>query len=133
MQNDAQHGIHGPVREALGRAGEVAGRVVHQHVDRAEVLPDRAEHRIHGVGIAHVAGPDEDLAAMRGRHLAGRFSQHRLAAAGDRQLRAQLQEALAHRPPQPRAAAGDDDDFVFEEIGLEHGGLRSQAQWMDER
>ena len=35
-------------------------------------------------------------------------------------LRAELEEALAHRAAQPRAAAGDHDNFAFEQVRLKH-------------
>ena len=118
VQHDAQHAVHGAVRQALRRAGEVAGGVVHQHVDAVVVLPDRGDHGVNRLRVAHVAGDGEHLAAVCRRHLCRGLAQHLVAAAGDRQLRAELEEALAHRAAQSRAAAGDHDDLVLEQVRL---------------
>ena len=126
MQHDAEHGVDRARRQPFGGTGEVAGGVVHQHVDPAVVRPDRLHHCLDRLGIAHVAHDGQDLAAAGGHHLVRRLAQHRLPAARDRQLRAELQEALAHGPAQPGAAAGDQDHLVFEQIRQKHDLLLSR-------
>ena len=83
-------------------------------------LPDAADHRVHVVGVADVHRVRLDPAAVL-RHQLGRGGvEHRLAAAADVELGAQLQVPGGDLAAQARAAAGDQDALALQQLAFEH-------------
>ena len=85
------------VAESAG--GEPPG-VVDEHVERAEALDGRRDHRVDLVGFAHVGGDEEPAVGQV-------FG---LVAAADRDVRAGVGEALRDAPPDAATPAGDEHD-----------------------
>src|SRR5207244_10936433 len=55
----------------------------------------------------------------------GRLLQHVLAAATDHNVRAELEEAVAHRAAESRAATSHQNALALQEVGLKHRILNS--------
>src|SRR5436190_15933787 len=102
----------------------VAGGVVHEDVERA-LLPDAVHHRFHRVRQAHVAPYGLHLSTGLLGQFLGRQLQHVLAAATDHNVRAELEEAVAHRTAESRAATSHQNALALQEVGLKHRILNS--------
>jgi len=110
VEDDVGDGVERARREALGRRDEVAGGVVDEAGEATSLLPERLDHLLDGAGIADVdaEGVDAALGKLFAPRLGGRVA-HRLAAAADRDVGAEAEEALGHRLAEAGAAAGDED------------------------
>jgi hypothetical protein len=124
VEHDAEHRVDRAVREPFRGRRDVAGRVVDEPVDAAEVRPGGVDHRPDRFRVAHVARDRQHLAAVRRHHVVGRRAQHVHPARGDDEPRAQPEEPLPHGPPEARAAPGDEDDAVLEQVGGEGHAVR---------
>ena len=126
----AVHGSQPLERDVLRRRGELASRVVHQHVDVPESLVDLVEEPGHLLGLAHVARPDEHLVPavgeLRGGSLDGLGS-----SAADRDTGAGARELERRRSADARAASRHDRDLPCVRVGGERRseGVYHAAQY----
>src|SRR4029453_10850544 len=106
------------LRASVGRP------VVHEDVERA-LLPDAAHHRFDRVRRAHVAPYGLDLSpGLLGQFL-GRLLKHVLAPATDHNVRSELEEAVAHRAAESRAATSHQNALALQQVELKHRILNS--------
>ena len=92
--------------EILGLADEVAGRVVDEDVDAAEMADHARDHLVDLLGLSHV-----DLDRLRVQTRVAQFGGAALemfgAPAANRDERTELAEPRRDREPETGAAAGD--------------------------
>ena len=119
-EHDADDGLEGARREFFGASDEVSGGIVDKNVERSGA-PDGIDHRFDGVEVADVAREGVDYAVCGEFCLRG--LQNFFAAAADVDFGAEFEEALRHAFAQAGAAASDEDAFVLQEVGIEHGRL----------
>ncbi|GMA51233.1 hypothetical protein GCM10025857_25900 [Alicyclobacillus contaminans] len=110
------------MRQPLGGTDEVSRRIVDEHVNAPEVLHDRIQHGRYLFRMAYITGHWEDGVSACSGHLVCCGFQDFLTTAGDGDLCAKTQKSFTHGPAEAGSAAGDEHDFVFEEIGLKHAG-----------
>src|SRR5262249_26048033 len=122
--NYLHHRIEAVVGQTLGRAEEVAGRIVDQPVDAAEPLDRFGDHLLDALGLPHVAGQRKHLDTTLAKFLGGRLEMLRIAT-GDDEPCAKLAETLRHGFAEASPPARDEDDFVLQESLLEHAPNRT--------
>ena len=127
VRHNTEHGIHSAMREQLRGRGKVAGGVVHENIYAAVMLPRGGDHVLHLLGVAHVARNGEHFPALRRHHFGGGGFQNFFTSPTDSELGAEFEVAFSHGSAESRAAAGDENDFAFEEIFLEHAWLLSET------
>ena len=90
----------------------------------------RLDHLLHALRVADVdaEGVDAPPGELRAP-FGGRLFDDRLAPAADRDVGAQRQKALGHRPAEAGAAAGHEDALAGHQIGLVHGCLLA-THWL---
>ena len=93
------------------------------------VAPDGIDHGFDGVEIADVAGEGVDW-CLCAREFGGGLFENFFAAAADVDCRAEFEEAVGHAFAEAGAAAGDEDAFVVQKIGAEHGCLPRHSEEM---
>ena len=127
VEHDVGHRAPGVGAHVLGGYGEVAGRVVDQHLGQVPVLLDGIESRRHALGAADVdlalegAGADRLDRRHSGRAVLG-------AAAQDRHVRADAAELDGDRLAQAGPAARDDHDLAVEAALRQQA--RTQRRWL---
>jgi hypothetical protein len=124
VEHRLDDGVEAAGGEVLGGREEVAGGVVHHHVDAAPPVPHGGDHRLHLGEVAHVAGVGVHPVRVA-RDLPGGACQPILAAAGDGDPRPQRGELLRHGESQPGAAARDQHRLPRQQIVAEHRSLPS--------
>ena len=103
---------------------EPPARVVHEHVDRPELIDDHAEEVVHGLDVAHVE--------LRGHHapaeqldFGGQGVEVLHVPVDDRDVGTEAGEGEGRRPPDAGGGARHDGDPVAEQDGRGfqgHGG-----------
>src|SRR6266702_4573266 len=125
VENGVGDGVESARRKVLGAGYEVAGGVVHQAGVRPALVPDRLDHRIHGRGVADVAGEGLDRAAVLRRELRGGFVEHGFSSAADSEIGAEPEVLRRDLAPEAGAAAGDEDALAFQQTVAKHSLLLS--------
>src|SRR6185369_11010650 len=95
-----------------------------EQIERAEMLDGALHHFVHLIGNSYVDLHRERINARLAQRVRTLFQVPRVAAA-DGDARAQRTEALRDREADAGAAAGDDGDLAFEQVGKEHGAQLS--------
>ena len=106
VQRRRQNRIRCPRRQMFGLRNEGRGGIIDQHIDR-RLAPYLFHHRIDRSAVADIAADHAHLAAEFAAHPRGRRLQQFEPAAANDQLRAELDEAVSHRRPEPRTATCD--------------------------
>ena len=119
VQHDADDRVPAVGRQILGLADEVAGGVVDQDVDAAEVADDARDHLVHLFGVPDVDLHDQRIEPGMAQLGAAAHDVLRVAAA-NRDARAELAEARRDREPEARAAARHDGHLILQQRGCEH-------------
>src|SRR5438093_5403306 len=90
-------------------------------------MPDAVHHRFDRVLQAHVAPYGLDLSTGLLGQFLGRLLQHVLAAPTDHNVRTELEEAVAHRAAESRAATSHQNALALQEVELKHRILQFLA------
>src|SRR6202012_1790650 len=119
VEHDTDDGVEGVGAERFGGRHEVAGCVVDERVDAAELVESGFRGGFDCGGFADVGGGVTGRAAGATDFFADLF-QRLFATADDENLRAEFGEFESHAAAEAGAAAGDEDGAVVEGSGLEH-------------
>jgi hypothetical protein len=119
VEDDPDHRVPAVRRQLLGAADEVAGGVVDQDVEAAEVLHRALDHLVDLLGLAHVELHGERVDAGGAQRGAPGLEMLRVAA-GDGDARAERAQPFRDGETDPRAAAGDHRDPIVQQALLEH-------------
>ncbi len=119
VHDDIGDGVEAAWAEVLGAGDEVAGGVVDERGQRT-VAEDVLDHRVHRGGVADVDAIGFHRPAVRFHHRFGRGVANALPPSADDDLGPEPEQALGHRPPQPRSPAGHEDFLALEQVLLEH-------------
>jgi hypothetical protein len=106
-------------RDILGSADEVAGRVVHEQIQRTAGSPDLVDHGIDVAGRSNIERMNRNMPAMLGQPFRS-FFEHSGPSTTDVNLCPQLGESIRHRQPEASAAPGDDHALSCKQILGEH-------------
>jgi len=119
IQHDTHNGVEGVGRKLFGASDEIAGGIVHERIDFAELLLGLPRGGFNGSVIANVTSGLSSGATKLANFLACR-AKRLLAPAHQEYSRAQLRKAQCHGTPKSSAAASKEDDSPFQQIFLKH-------------
>ena len=108
-------------------------RIVHQHVDVAEVVEGLRGEIVHGVPVGHVSGDREGASARLPFHFLRERLARVLLPARDHDIGAYARERHDHLLAETAAATGDEGDLAVQAEGVGRIGghriLRSSS-WL---
>ena len=119
VEDDPDHRVPAIRRQVLGLADEVAGGIVDEDVDAAEVTDRPLDHLVDLLRVAHVDLHGQGIEAGVPQLRTSLLEVLRVAAA-DHNTCAEFAETFRNREPQPGASTGDNGDLALEQIRNEH-------------
>jgi len=119
IEDDADDRVEGIGREFFGAGHEIAGSVVDDGVDAAELLVGEIRDGFDSAIVADVTSGKGRGAAAAVNFVAD-FLERLFAASGEEHSRAEHGEVQSHGAAEAGAAAGQEDGAILQQILLKH-------------